>query len=219
MFKGKWFTDHIVEEAPRGGKWVRRWDLAASIEADSAFTAGALVGLVDGKLFVADMRRGQWNAYERDREILAAAKLDGRSVEVWLPQDPGQAGKSQKPHFGSLLHGYDVRFERETQKKDIRAEPYASQAQAGNVHLVRGHWNRAFIEEHESFPAGKLKDQVDAMSGAYSALIGFVEDPPVGGYLFGVDRDEDHTRSVAAGDESGGDGNPDAPTGGFVFRR
>lgn len=161
----------FVDVAPRGGKWVRRWDLAASTERDSAFTVGALVGLIDGKLFVSDVERGQWDSHQRDEKILETAKRDGLGVEIWLPQDPGQAGKSQIQHFGRLLQGFSVHFERETGSKDLRADPYASQVGARNVHLVRGPWNRTFVYEHEVFPAGKLKDQVDAMSAACSALL------------------------------------------------
>ena len=42
--------------------------------------------------------------------------------------------------------------------------------QAGNVLLLVGEWNRAFLDEHETFPAGKFKDQVDAAAGAFSKL-------------------------------------------------
>ena len=172
MFKGVWFTENMVDAAPARTRWVRSWDLAASESADSAFTAGVLVGLHDGAMYVGDVQRGQWSAHTRDQKILQTAQLDGRAVEIRLPQDPGQAGKSQKPHFSKLLHGYRVTFEIESGDKATRAEPYASQAEGANVHLVRGPWNRPFINEHESFPAAAVKDQVDAMSGAYGMLIG-----------------------------------------------
>ena len=181
MFRGRNF--HIVDEAPRAMRTIRRWDLAASEERESAFTAGVKVSLVDGKIFVLDVRRGQWEADKRDQQIVDTAADDGRTVEIWLPQDPGQAGKSQKPHYGKLLHGYRIYFDRESTKKELRADPYASQVGAGNVYLVHGAWNRAFVEEHEMFPAGRIKDQVDAMSGAYFALIVWpTSAPDHGGY-------------------------------------
>lgn len=165
----------IVDDVPRGGRIVRRWDLAASTDKDAAFTAGVKVHLVDGKLFVSDVRRGQWSPHQVDEQIVQTANEDGRGVEIWLPQDPGQAGKAQKAHLAAKLHGYTVRFDRESADKVTRADPYASQVEAGNVHLVRAPWNRAFLGEHEAFPAGKVKDQVDAMSGAYLALITSVD--------------------------------------------
>ncbi len=179
MFKRENFQ--IIDEAPRGGRWVRRWDLAASTDAGAAFTAGPLVGLVNGSLFVADMQRGQWGPAKRDGTILRTAREDGKGVEVWLPQDPGQAGLSQRPHYGKLLQGYTVHFERESQSKVVRWDPYASQVEAKNVYLVRGGWNAAFLEEHALAPAGKVKDQIDAMAGAYYALIlrpGQLDDVP-----------------------------------------
>ena len=42
--------------------------------------------------------------------------------------------------------------------------------QAGNVFLVAGSWNAAFLEEAECFPNGKFKDQIDAASGAFAKL-------------------------------------------------
>jgi phage terminase large subunit-like protein len=38
------------------------------------------------------------------------------------------------------------------------------------VLLLAGEWNRAFLDEHETFPAGKFKDQVDAASGAFNKV-------------------------------------------------
>lgn len=169
MFKRDNFV--IVDSLPVGGRWVRRWDLAASTKPGAAFTAGPKVGLVDGSIFVADMQRGQWGPAERDMTILRTAREDGRSVEVWLPQDPGQAGLSQRPHYGKLLQGFGVHFERESQTKELRWDPYTSQVEARNVYLLKGPWNKAFLEEHEMAPAGKVKDQIDAMAGAYYALI------------------------------------------------
>jgi phage terminase large subunit-like protein len=52
----------------------------------------------------------------------------------------------------------------------IRAEPYAAQVQGGNVLVVKGAWNRDFIDEHVAFPVGRAKDQVDAAAAAFNLL-------------------------------------------------
>lgn len=184
----------FVDERPRGGRWVRRWDLAASTDPAAAFTAGPLVGMVNGSLFVDDVRRGQWGPAVRDKAILDTAREDGPGVEVWLPQDPGQAGLSQRPHYGQLLHGYRVHFERETEAKEIRWDPYVSQVEAQNVYLVRGPWNRAFLDEHEMAPSGRVKDQIDAMAGAYYALLVHA---PVHGENYGGEVGDASTGSSA----------------------
>ena len=187
MFKRDNFQ--FVDDAPRGGggRVVRRWDLAASTDPAAAFTAGPKVRLVDRSLFVEDMRRGQWGPAERDMTIVRTAREDGPGVEIWLPQDPGQAGLSQRPHYGKLLQGYKLHFERESTKKELRWDPYASQVEAKNVFLVRAPWNRAFLDEHEMAPSGRVKDQIDAMAGAYYALLVHpVQQAPVGGFTFAL---------------------------------
>ncbi|HUW15108.1 MAG TPA: terminase, partial [Anaerolineae bacterium] len=51
------------------------------------------------------------------------------------------------------------------------ANPWAAQAEAGNVKIVRGDWDiDAFLNECERFPEGAHDDQVDAVSGAISML-------------------------------------------------
>ncbi len=56
--------------------------------------------------------------------------------------------------------------------KEVRANPVASQAEAGNIKLVRGPWNAIFLDETELFPAGSHDDQVDALSGALADMVG-----------------------------------------------
>ena len=69
------------------------------------------------------------------------------------------------------LRAYPVHVTRVTGDKVSRAMPFAAQVEAGNVKLVRGPWNRDYIDELIYFPNGKYKDQVDASSGAYNKLV------------------------------------------------
>ena len=66
--------------------------------------------------------------------------------------------------------GHRVYADKVTGDKVVRAEPFAAQVQGGNVFLVAGEWVTAFLDECETFPAGKWKDQVDAAAGAFSKL-------------------------------------------------
>ena len=200
MFKRAWFTP--VVRAPAGGYAVRGWDLAASTESDSANTAGVKLRFADGRVFVEDVVCIKGTPHEVEQLIVATAKSDGVAVVQDLPQDPGQAGKAQKSYLASKLHGYDVRFSPETGSKELRAEPFAAQAQALNVMLVRGNWNDAYLDEIEAFPAGRLRDRVDASSRAYAALVraARVADPVAGGPAEIVSRVEydDATREAIA---------------------
>jgi predicted phage terminase large subunit-like protein len=54
--------------------------------------------------------------------------------------------------------------------KLTRALLWTPFAEAGRIHLVRGDWNKAFIDECCSFPRGKHDDQVDAVSIAIAVI-------------------------------------------------
>lgn len=182
MFKRDWF--HVVDRAPTTGQVVRGWDLAASTERDSAATCGVKLRKADGRVFVEDVVWMQGTPHEVEQLIVSTATRDGHGVTQDLPQDPGQAGKSQKSYLASKLHGYTVHFSPETGSKELRAEPFAAQAQAGNVMFVRANWNDALMSELEAFPVGRMKDRVDACSRAYSLLVARAPAPfSVGGMV------------------------------------
>jgi predicted phage terminase large subunit-like protein len=169
MFKRAWFD--VVDVAPTGGKCVRGWDLAATKDGDGAATAGVKIREVGGRFYVEHVAWLRGSPHEVEELIVSTAKQDGHGVTQDIPQDPGQAGKAQRAYLASKLAGCVVNFSPETGSKELRAEPMASQAQAGNVSLVRGSWNDAFLDELESFPVGRLKDRVDAASRAFAALV------------------------------------------------
>jgi predicted phage terminase large subunit-like protein len=170
MFKREWFT--IVDAAPAGIRSVRGWDLAATAKATAAWTAGVRIGRApDKRFYIEDVRRIQGGPADVERLIVNTAAQDGRSVKGSLPQDPGQAGKGQVEYLIRQLAGYSYTASPETGKKEVRAEPLAAQAEAGNVILVRGAWNADFLDELTTFPNSKFMDQVDAASRAFMELI------------------------------------------------
>ena len=69
------------------------------------------------------------------------------------------------------MAGFTAFAEKVSGSKEARAEPFAAQVQGGNVSLVAGNWHYALLDEMESFPQGKYRDQVDACSGAFNRLI------------------------------------------------
>jgi len=170
----------IVSAVPAGAKRVRAWDLAgtdrdpedrkAKKDGGPAYTAGIRMAKVAGVYYIEDSTRFQIDASKVIDSIKNIASQDGKLVPVRLPQDPGQAGKSQAKAFVKELAGYTVKTLPVTGSKEVRATPLASQAQAGNVKLVRGLWNEAFLLEAENFPEGKFKDQVDAAADAFDEL-------------------------------------------------
>lgn len=157
------------DEVPGELKRCRAWDLAAS-DGTGDFTAGVLIGRKNGTTYVLDVVRGQWESAERNRKMRETAERDGVSVKVRLPQDPGQAGKEQAKSLAGMFAGYSVRTQPVTGSKETRADPFASQVNEGNVVLVRGDWNRAFVDELRKFPLGTNDDQVDAGADAFNQL-------------------------------------------------
>ena len=151
-------------------QWVRAWDLASTTKGD--WTAGAKLGrMSDGRFVIADMVRVRETPEQRDATMYGTATRDGISVKISIPQDPGQAGKSQIAYMVRELAGFNVTSSPESGSKETRAEPLAAQVNVGNVLMVRGGWNDALIEEMRTFLNGTHDDQIDALSRAFSELI------------------------------------------------
>lgn len=172
LFKRHWFDGKVIRQAPPGTIWVRHWDLAATKKTTAARTAGVKLGKApDGSFIVGHVVKTQDEGAAVRRLIKSTAEIDGKDVQISLPQDPGQAGKVQARDFVTMLAGWNVRAEPETGDKATRAEPFSSQCEAGNVYLVAGDWNEAYLDELCLFPGGSFKDQVDASSGAFGRLL------------------------------------------------
>jgi predicted phage terminase large subunit-like protein len=182
VFKRHWFP--IVDAAPEGGRTVRYWDRAATEQTaqspDPDWTAGVKMRKVNGKFYVLDVERLRGTPHQVQRCMRNTADQDGEEVEVIAEEDPGQAGKSEVATLATQFPDRIFGVNRVTKSKLIRAMPMSVQAEAGNVVLVRGKWNKAFLDELENFAdwdqaESKPKplphdDQVDGASGAFYKL-------------------------------------------------
>lgn len=164
----------IVDALPAGAKLtVRAWDFAATeVKAGRRpdWTVGLRASLIGDTFYVEDVVRGQWNPAKVEQTLAATASQDGDGVTIRMPQDPGAAGKADAATKTKLLKGYAVKAVPPTGEKSVRARPASAQAEAGNVKLVRGLWNTAFLDEVCVFPAGSHDDQVDAFADAVNEL-------------------------------------------------
>ncbi|MCC3304916.1 phage terminase large subunit [Sneathiella sp. HT1-7] len=171
-FRRSWFS--VVPMAPVEARRVRGWDLAAShMEPGTSpdWTVGArLARDASGVFYVEHIERLRGTPNEVERAIRNLAMSDGRETQIALPQDPGQAGKAQVQALVRLLAGFRIKSQPVTGSKVVRAMPFSSQAEAGNVRLVAGPWNADFLNELENFPTGRHDDQVDAVCEAFHAL-------------------------------------------------
>lgn len=168
-------------ERPEGLREVRAWDLAAT-EGAGDWTAGVKMATDGRDFFLYHVERGRWASDARNAEMLNTAAGDGKQARIRLPQDPGQAGKNQAQDLVRMLAGYAVKSAPVSGSKEINAEPFAAQVNAGNVVLIgppETEWHKPFIEELRAFPRGAHDDQVDAASDAFNALHegGWAQDP------------------------------------------
>lgn len=173
---GMFRTDSLVVDQIRPPdshfvKIVRAWDKAATADAKADYTAGVLLGLSkDNTFWVLDVVRAQLSTDQREKLIRQTAERDGKDVHIVIEQEPGSSGVDSAKQTIKMLNGYKVEAERATGKKELRADTFSVQVNAGNVYVVRGPWNKDYIYEFATFPAGKNDDQVDATSLAHSKL-------------------------------------------------
>ena len=150
------------------------WDLAATRQhgtRDPDWTVRVkMARLPSGRYVVLDVFRDRGGPDQVDGWLNNVTRQDGHKVKVSVPQDPGQAGKAQVLSIVRLLSGFTVESSVETGDKATRAAPFASQVNVGNVAMVRGAWNAAFLDELAAFPSGAKDDQVDAASRAFSVV-------------------------------------------------
>lgn len=172
LFRRDWCQ--VVDAIPAGARMMRGWDIAATPKTESNdpdWTAGTKIGkLPDGRYIVAHHVRDRLSPSGVERLISNTAAADTDAVGISLPQDPGQAGKSQIANLTKLLDGYNVRSTPESGNKVTRFSAFSAQAEAGNVLVLRGAWNEEWFASLEGFPDAAHDDDADSTSRAYEML-------------------------------------------------
>lgn len=171
--KRPWLKIVDASPAARHVKRTRYWDKGGTQDG-GAYTAGVLLLEYEGITYIEDVVRGQWSAGEREAVIKQTAIMDAErfgskmAVTIWIEQEPGSGGKESAENTIRNLSGFVIKADRPSGDKDTRLEPFAAQAEAGNVRLVKGQWNYGYIEELVAIPNGKYRDQADATAGAFN---------------------------------------------------
>lgn len=173
FFQRSWCR--VVDAIPAGTVFARGYDLAATPPTpetpDPDATDATKIGrMPDGRYIVVDNRHTQSTPAGVERFIQNIASQDGKGCTISLPQDPGQAGKSQVKSLTLMLSGYNVRSSTETGDKVTRFSPFSAQAEAGNVDVLRGDWNERWFTQLEGFPGAKHDDAPDSTSRAFSVV-------------------------------------------------
>ncbi|ATE60156.1 phage terminase large subunit [Thauera sinica] len=182
-FKAEWFG--VLERAPEYCRWVRYWDRAATEpnpqNPDPDYTAGVKLGKdSEGNYYVGHVARDRKRPAGVMKLIKGTTRADSVRCAAVLEQDPAQAGKVEADMYITQLAGFEVHTVPKRTDKETAARPVSSMAEAGRVFLIRGAWNKAFLDELENFPKGAHDDQVDALSGAFNFLESNNVQPPAG---------------------------------------
>jgi predicted phage terminase large subunit-like protein len=162
-----------IADLPPNLRIARGWDLAAT-QGGGDWTVGTKMGIgPDNRVYVIDMYRDRVSTDKVDKAIVDHAHMDGIKVPIVIPEDPGAAGKKASAHIARLLTGFDFTLESTSGQKWVRAKPFSSQVNGGNVTLVEAGWNKKFVKELGSFipenNAG-IDDIVDSASSCYALL-------------------------------------------------
>jgi predicted phage terminase large subunit-like protein len=169
LFNPSWFG--YCEALPADLEMVRGWDVA-STEGGGDWTVGVKLGRANGYFYVMDVRRGQLSAAAVDSLIQQTAAMDGMQCKQREEQEPGSSGKAVIMQRKRALAGFDYGGVPATGSKIVRAGPLRSQAEAGNIKLLKAPWNQAFLDELAAFPVGSHDDIVDSASTAFNELCG-----------------------------------------------
>lgn len=187
LFQRSWFK--FADKAPALMRIARGWDTAAS-EGKGDWTVGVKIGeefvwevengkkrcISTGRFFILDVQREQFGPAGVDELFLSIANLDGKDVAQREEKEGGASGKTVIAARLKLLKGFNYAGVQLGGSKIVRAKPFRSQCEGGNVFLVRGSWNEEFIRELTQFPTGTHDDQVDAASCAFNSVL--LEEPP-----------------------------------------
>jgi len=159
-------------------EYVRSWDLASSEPTPSNPSPDATAGVLmakdsEGYFYIVDLRHIKGTPKAVKELLKNTSDRDAgrfQNVTITVPQDPGQAGKSQAQDLVRMLAGHNVKSERPTGDKVTRASAFSAQCEAGNVFILNADWNTKLISELEGFPEGKHDDIVDACADAFNEL-------------------------------------------------
>lgn len=185
LFKEKTLNDSIIKSIPpvRLVRNIRGLDMAVTKQGD--YTA-AVKWLRDerGHAYIIDVKRLQTEYPEDLLEqcILEDNKMweSGRfETEYYVENLRTDAGVHQERYLKDFLDKYIakglfIKFIPPTTNKFTRARPMANALRQGDISILKGDWNKDFIDELKDFGPDDREydhdDQVDGASVAYNEL-------------------------------------------------
>ena len=191
VFNRSWFQIIDQEDLPTdltGAQFLRFWDLASTAKevalSSSCFSASQKWMKVKNKFtgeseyYILDVYWEQLGAEEGDNQIVTMAVADGKKVKQRWELEGGSASRR---HEQSLIKAIKKALPECSCKgvqplgdKLTRAKPWAMDARAGKIKILRAWWNDDFLSALDSFDGSRktppINDIVDGGSGAHSCL-------------------------------------------------
>lgn len=156
----------FVDTSPIEAERCRGWDIAES-EDSGDWTVGVKLARVEsGTIYVEHVVRDRKTLV--DDLIKSIAITDGKKCSI---REGAGSGKATIKNRSILLAGWDYDKSPESDSKVQRANPFRSQWEAGNVKIIRGDWNEAYLDVMCAFPVGRYDDDVDGSSNAFNCLV------------------------------------------------
>lgn len=161
----------IVNDPPPCTQIVRFYDLAITEKSNADYTAGVKLGVTEDERFVIlHVSRVQKEAPAVQELIVQNAIDDSTDVPIRLEAEKAGIIQLQYLLEDGRMRPYTIDAVPPHGDKYTRAGPFAVRVNNKRVLMVKGEWNRAYLDELAMFPKGSNDDQVDASSGAYDML-------------------------------------------------
>lgn len=155
-------------------KYFRVWDYAHTAKQmqkdDPDWTSGTLLAFTkieeSWHIWIKDVVHFRGKAPERDNLVRSVAEADGMGVGIAVENSVDS--KDAVSQLQTALRGRRNVIPLNINIDKIARAGYVEPIfEVGHVHIVRGDWNRAWLEEFTAFPSGKHDDQVDNVTAGY----------------------------------------------------
>jgi predicted phage terminase large subunit-like protein len=178
IFNRAWFE--IVSTVPPGGIDCLFWDFASKkkelAKDDPDYTAAVKIRFVQGGYYVLDCfcdRMGPADAFKTFRALTyqhyeLSQQSKSRFMVRW-ELEPGAMSRYTNLTLLQLIAGLDGKGIDPQGDKLLRARGLASQAEGGNVKVLKAPWNDAWLAHMHSQPADH-DDIMDASSGSFNCI-------------------------------------------------
>lgn len=175
MIRREWF--YFVDHEPVRMRWVRVWDLAATVPSKANphpdWTCGGKIGSENETFCISDVCRFRARPLEVEQRVVKTALMDGPEVDIYMFVDPGQAGRAQFDRYQRLLGRYGIGImPLALGNKSARKSRISSAAEARRILVVKGNYVTEMFDEFESCPNEEFDDQLDVVGGGLEILDG-----------------------------------------------